>query len=263
MANFGPNTNNSQFFITRNDCPNLDGNHVVFGHVLRGFDIIQEMEKVATDEGTTTAEILIVDCGELGPDQRTWNFYDPDDELPPFPADWLEAPEHTHKDHNTIYALLERIKLLGNAFFNKGDIVAALRKYKKVGRYHQFFVDAHANSDRGLDAASDQFVHLRINNLLNMAACHLKLGQFQLVLSVCDEVLRSHPDQSKAYYRRGVALIELKDYERALEDLRQAHALAPNNNSILEQFNRGKALLMEYRKKEKLFSQKMCKELNL
>lgn len=51
MANFGkPNTNNSQFFITSGECHHLDGTNVVVGYVLRGFGIISEMEKVASNE---------------------------------------------------------------------------------------------------------------------------------------------------------------------------------------------------------------------
>lgn len=51
MANFGrKDTNNSQFFITAVECPHLDGTNVVFGHILRGFGIINEMEKFASDE---------------------------------------------------------------------------------------------------------------------------------------------------------------------------------------------------------------------
>lgn len=51
MANFGrPNTNNSQFFMTAIECSHLDGTNVVFGKILRGFGIIAEMEKMASDE---------------------------------------------------------------------------------------------------------------------------------------------------------------------------------------------------------------------
>lgn len=53
MANFGrPNTNNSQFFITSIECPHLDGTNVVFGHVLRGFGILNEMEKSSSNDAT-------------------------------------------------------------------------------------------------------------------------------------------------------------------------------------------------------------------
>jgi len=51
MANYGrPHSNNSQFFITAVESSHLDGSNVVFGRVLRGFDIIGEMEKMADDD---------------------------------------------------------------------------------------------------------------------------------------------------------------------------------------------------------------------
>lgn len=55
MANRGrPDTNNSQFFICLNDCPNLDGTNVVFGCVRKGLGILTEMEKFTTNEAVPT-----------------------------------------------------------------------------------------------------------------------------------------------------------------------------------------------------------------
>ena len=49
MANSGPATNSSQFFITHKDTPWLDGKHVVFGRVIKGIEYIMEMENAKTD----------------------------------------------------------------------------------------------------------------------------------------------------------------------------------------------------------------------
>lgn len=65
MANAGPNTNGSQFFITTALTPWLDGKHVVFGRVTKGEQIIKAVEKLGSQRGTTRSKITIADCGEV------------------------------------------------------------------------------------------------------------------------------------------------------------------------------------------------------
>ena len=65
MANCGPNTNGSQFFITLDYTPHLDGKHVVFGKVIKGMNIVKEVEKYGTVEGTPRDKVKIIDCGEM------------------------------------------------------------------------------------------------------------------------------------------------------------------------------------------------------
>ena len=65
MANAGPNTNGSQFFITTAVTAWLDGKHVVFGKIVEGEEIIRGVEKQGSRGGATMVDIVIADCGEL------------------------------------------------------------------------------------------------------------------------------------------------------------------------------------------------------
>ena len=63
MANAGPNTNGSQFFITFIACPWLNGKHTVFGKVTEGKDIVDALHKIGSQSGKPLKLAKIIDCG--------------------------------------------------------------------------------------------------------------------------------------------------------------------------------------------------------
>lgn len=65
MANAGPNTNGSQFFITTIKTSWLDGKHVVFGRVTQGLDVVRKIEALGSQSGKTKTKVTIEDCGQL------------------------------------------------------------------------------------------------------------------------------------------------------------------------------------------------------
>jgi peptidylprolyl isomerase len=65
MANAGPNTNGSQFFLTFVETPWLDGKHVVFGEVVEGLDVLKLLEAQGSDNGKTKVPVTITNSGQL------------------------------------------------------------------------------------------------------------------------------------------------------------------------------------------------------
>jgi len=65
MANAGPNTNGSQFFICTAKTSWLDGKHVVFGQIVEGMDVVKKVESYGSQSGKCSQKIVVADSGQL------------------------------------------------------------------------------------------------------------------------------------------------------------------------------------------------------
>ncbi len=65
MANAGPNTNGSQFFLCTVPTPWLVGKHIVFRSVVEGMEVVQAIEAVGSQSGKTSKKVMIQECGVL------------------------------------------------------------------------------------------------------------------------------------------------------------------------------------------------------
>ena len=258
MANAGPNTNGSQFFVTTVPTPHLDGKHVVFGRLISGKGVIRSVERTETATGDKPVQdCIITDCGQLPDDYVPEPSVPVDDGTGDIYETVLVDNDNINLDnYEEVIGAIATIKDIGSRLFKAGDLSKALAKYNKAESYLKDYFPDDLSGDQ-----IDELNKLKASVFLNIALVSLKLEKYSEVLRSATQALDcdgiDDKSKAKALYRRGSALLKLKNEEDSLRDFEQALKLSPGDAAILRGIDSVKKSEKQRKEREKKAFSKM------
>ena len=161
-------------------------------------------------------------------------------------------------------ARVNHLKGVAGQFFKVGNFEKAAKLYQRVNGYYNFG-DTRNNYQKE-DEASEAFIKtndelqaLKVTCFMNLVVCKHKMKQYQSVVSITDQVMEMDPNHVKCLYFRGFALLEVQEYDQAVECLQRLVHVDPSNQDGRNLFERAKKVRKDFRdaahkKLSKMFS---------
>lgn len=234
MANAGPNTNGSQFFITTVATPHLNGKHVVFGEVLSGKSIVRRIERTEKGESDRPVQdCVITDCGELPADFKIEAAVGVDDGTGDVYEEILADNDVDLNNPGAVFEIITKIKDIGTKLFKANDLEKAFTKYHKATSYlEEYFPDDLNDEDL------KTLYNLKSSCYLNESLVAMKLGKSKETIVLATNALEveniDDKTKAKALYRRGMGYLKGHDDESALKNFEDALKISPNDAAILK-----------------------------
>lgn len=252
MANAGPNTNGSQFFITTVPTPHLNGKHVVFGEVIQGKSIVRELERCEKGESDRPVDDWVIsDCGQLPDDYVPEPQKVVDDGTGDIYESVLEDDEKVDlQKPETVFTAANFLKDLGTKLLKDGRFDKSFEKYKKGSDFLDEIPDSELSDKQAADKAQ-LIISLNLNAAL--AALKWKDGKKAIAASeaVLDSTAADEKQQAKAWYRKGSGYLLTKNEDGALDAFNAALVLSPNDAAVLKGIQDAKSQAQARKNKQK------------